>query len=172
MKGSLTYVVTGVLSIIVLLILCMIAQITIGNDITYAVTVVGAGLIVLSICIITTHESGITWITSPEHIRAKIAVSIVVEYMVMVGIVAFFHGWGNDPVPQVTQTLITNFTSIVGVVIAFFFGTSAYIERRDNSRKTNPAEGSEFPVGTLVSERPPDSSERAQFGHSAPTSGV
>src|SRR5271166_1285980 len=24
-----------------------------------------------------------------------------------------------------------------------------------------------FPVGTLVSERPPDSSERAQFGHSA-----
>jgi hypothetical protein len=29
-----------------------------------------------------------------------------------------------------------------------------------------------FPVGTLVSERPPDSSERAQFGHSAPTSGV
>jgi len=29
-----------------------------------------------------------------------------------------------------------------------------------------------FPVGTFVSERPPDSSERAQFGHSAPTSGV
>src|SRR5258707_15786706 len=29
-----------------------------------------------------------------------------------------------------------------------------------------------FPVGTPVSERPPDSSERAQFGHSAPTSGI
>ena len=29
-----------------------------------------------------------------------------------------------------------------------------------------------FPVGTPVSERPPDRSERAQFGHSAPTSGV
>jgi hypothetical protein len=26
-----------------------------------------------------------------------------------------------------------------------------------------------FPVGTPVAERPPDSSERAQFGHSAPT---
>jgi hypothetical protein len=30
----------------------------------------------------------------------------------------------------------------------------------------------EFPVGTLISERPPDSSEQAQFGHSAPTLGV
>jgi hypothetical protein len=29
-----------------------------------------------------------------------------------------------------------------------------------------------FAVGTLVSERPPHRSERAQFGHSAPTSGV
>ena len=29
-----------------------------------------------------------------------------------------------------------------------------------------------FPVGTLVSERPPHSSERTQFGHSAPTSGI
>src|SRR5208337_403074 len=29
-----------------------------------------------------------------------------------------------------------------------------------------------FPVGTLISEHPPDRSERAQFGHSAPTSGV
>jgi hypothetical protein len=29
-----------------------------------------------------------------------------------------------------------------------------------------------FPVGTLISERPPDSSEQAQFGHSAPTLGV
>jgi len=27
-------------------------------------------------------------------------------------------------------------------------------------------------VGTLIAERPPHRSERAQFGHSAPTSGV
>jgi hypothetical protein len=33
-------------------------------------------------------------------------------------------------------------------------------------------EGRAFPVGTLISERPPDSSEQAQFGHSAPTLGV
>src|ERR1700724_431838 len=31
---------------------------------------------------------------------------------------------------------------------------------------------STFPVGTLISERPPDRSERAQLGHSAPTLGV
>src|ERR1700678_1226365 len=32
--------------------------------------------------------------------------------------------------------------------------------------------GALFAVGTLISERPPHRSERAQFGHSAPTSGV
>jgi hypothetical protein len=30
----------------------------------------------------------------------------------------------------------------------------------------------EFAVGTPIAERPPHSSERAQFGHSAPTSGA
>jgi hypothetical protein len=29
-----------------------------------------------------------------------------------------------------------------------------------------------FAVGTRIAERPPHRSERAQFGHSAPTSGV
>ena len=33
-------------------------------------------------------------------------------------------------------------------------------------------EGDTIAVGTLISERPPHRTERAQFGHSAPTSGV
>ena len=52
-------------------------------------------------------------IPSPEHIRATIAISIVVEYMVLVGVVAFFH-WDQPSgettfIPQVTQTLVTEF---------------------------------------------------------------
>src|SRR2546430_7158903 len=31
---------------------------------------------------------------------------------------------------------------------------------------------SEIAVGTLITERPPHRTERAQFGHSAPTSGI
>jgi hypothetical protein len=110
------------------------------NDVWLAIAVVGAGLIVIAVCIILTHESGVSWISSPGHIRATIAVSIVTEYMVLVGVVAFFHGWSDATTPAVTQTLVTNFTSIVGVVVAFFFGASAYVQTRDaRSQKAKEA---------------------------------
>jgi len=60
-------------------------------------------------------------------LRFAIAGAIVFEYLVMVGIVAFFKE-GPDELPLITQAVISNFTAIVGVVIAFYFGASAYIE--------------------------------------------
>jgi hypothetical protein len=60
-------------------------------------------------------------------LRFAIAGSIVIEYLVLVGIVAFFKQ-GPDELPPITNTLITSFTTIVGVVIAFYFGSSAYVQ--------------------------------------------
>jgi hypothetical protein len=139
MQRSVRDTVAGCLLIIFLLVLFVEVSIWRNNDMWLAVPVVGAGLIVFALCILTTHGSRVVWISSPEHIRATIAISIVVEYMVLVGVVAFFH-W-NQPsgdttfIPQVTQTLVTNFTSIVGVVIAFFFGASAYVQTRETSSR-------------------------------------
>jgi hypothetical protein len=107
-------------------------------------SVVGAGLIAFAVCILATHESGVVWIASSEHIRATIAVSIVVEYMTLVGVMAMFH-WRQQSgettfIPEVSQTLVTNFTSVVGVVIAFFFGASAYVQTRETSSRTGGGE--------------------------------
>jgi hypothetical protein len=54
---------------------------------------------------------------------------------------------------------------------------SIFIHTDEQLREAAPswlagASSASFPVGTLISERPPDSSEQAQFGHSAPTLGV
>ena len=130
-RSTFAIVTSAFLFIVFLLALCIVASIALENDMWLAIAVVGAGLTVSAVCILTTHESGVIWISSAEHIRATIAVSIVAEYMVLVGVVAFFHGWRDVNTPAVTQTLVTNFTTVVGVVVAFFFGASAYVQTRE-----------------------------------------
>lgn len=72
---------------------------------------------------------------SEEGIRQAIAVAIVTVYLVLVGVVAFFGGkWES---PEVTMTLLGSFTATVGVVVAFYFGASAYVEVRKSQDKKN-----------------------------------
>ncbi|MFN2161379.1 MAG: hypothetical protein ACK2UN_04820, partial [Candidatus Promineifilaceae bacterium] len=59
--------------------------------------------------------------------RTAITAAIVTVYLVLVGLVAFMTK-GPEELPQITETMLTNFTSILGVVLAFYFGASAYIQ--------------------------------------------
>jgi hypothetical protein len=70
-----------------------------------------------------------TWRITPGAMRTAIASSILAQYQALVAIVAFFST-DQEKVSQISQTLISNFTTIVGVVIAFYFGASAYVEGR------------------------------------------
>ena len=55
----------------------------------------------------------------------------------------------------------------IGTVLATQSAPTIQVGEKSRQRRVF-----QFPVGTLISERPPDSSEQAQFGHSAPTLGV
>jgi hypothetical protein len=66
-------------------------------------------------------------------LRKATAGSIVVEYLVLVGTFAFW-GEGTAPLPPMTALLIPSFTTIVGVVIAFYFGASAYVAARSRTQ--------------------------------------
>jgi hypothetical protein len=61
-----------------------------------------------------------------SRFRSAIAGGIVAQYLILVATVAFFDR-GPSELPQITQNLISNFTAVVGIVIAFYFGSSAYI---------------------------------------------
>ena len=67
----------------------------------------------------------------------------------MVALVAFFNrasdATGN--ISPVTQTLLSNFTSVVGVVVAFYFGSSALMQMKGDRVKavTTPAPTSDRP---------------------------
>lgn len=85
----------------------------------------------------TPPDAAVESASSADHLRKAIAGSIVVQYLVMVGLVAYFES-AAEKLPAITQTLITNFTTIVGVVVAFYFGSSAYVEAQKSQRVNLP----------------------------------
>ena len=78
------------------------------------------------------------WELTEESMRTAIAGTIVVVYLVLVGIVAFFVV-GPRELPGITQTMVTNFTTVVGIVIAFYFGASAYVQTQREKKESSKA---------------------------------
>jgi len=74
-------------------------------------------------------------------LRAAVAGAIVMQYLSMVGTATFFDV-GSKGMSNITQTLVSSFTAIVGIVIAFFFGASAYIEVKKGKTQTKSKGGS------------------------------
>ena len=68
------------------------------------------------------------WQPSKAGLRNAIAVSVIVTHFLILALYIFLKS-PNEP-SLMTQNLVTNFTMIVGVVIAFYFGTSAYVQVR------------------------------------------
>jgi len=129
----------GISGMIILLVaICLYADVYFDNPAPLCVAVIGSGVLVFALCIVVSQESGKIWIEESGHIQATIAVSIIVEYLVLVGLTAFYSSEGT--LSPITQALVTNFTSIVGVVIAFYFGASAYTKAQERraAASTNP----------------------------------
>ncbi|MBN7796484.1 hypothetical protein [Parahaliea mediterranea] len=121
----------------IVLIACLIALMAIGlpaawildTDMPFSIVVAGTGIIAFfGLYDISLPESP-TAQDKESSLRFSIAGSLVIEYIVLVGVVAFFRE-GPDDMPIITQTMLSNFTSVVGVVIVFYFGSSAYLQSR------------------------------------------
>jgi hypothetical protein len=145
MSRSSKYLVAIPTIIIILLSISAAIDYKFDTDLPYSVAVVGSGIMVFCLCIFLSEEQGIKWISDPACIRATIAITIVIQYLVLVGTVALFAPNTNEPdrLPAVTQTLLTNFTTIVGVVIAFFFGSSAYLEGQERRGRLQQKSGAQ-----------------------------
>jgi len=69
-----------------------------------------------------------------ERVRNAVACSMIVTYLMLVITFLFFH-IQND-IPAITQSLLTNFTTTIGIVIASYFGATAFIDSRKNGDDT------------------------------------
>jgi hypothetical protein len=72
--------------------------------------------------------------------RSAIAGSFILVYMVMVVWSAFFAYGNSGQLNILSSTLITNFTVLAGVVIAFYFATSAASAIAADRRNSNEQE--------------------------------
>jgi FlaA1/EpsC-like NDP-sugar epimerase len=68
---------------------------------------------------------------SKSDIRLATIVSLITFYIVLVGTVSMFAADQN--LPAITETMLTHFTTIIGVVIAFYFGTEVYLAAKNKS---------------------------------------
>ena len=78
--------------------------------------------------------------TREARIRSAIAGGVVAQYLSLVATVTFFGG-GSETMQAVTQAFVTSFTAVVTVVIAFYFGASAYVEGRKAESDAPPSGG-------------------------------
>ncbi len=76
-----------------------------------------------------------------ENIRTAITVSVVTVYLVLVSIVAFFVGDGDEGLPDITEAMVTSFTALVAIVVPSYFGASAYVQvkrQQDGEEREQP----------------------------------
>jgi peptidoglycan/LPS O-acetylase OafA/YrhL len=59
-----------------------------------------------------------------QSLQNTIATTIVIVYLALVTTVVFFKEY-QEELPKITETLLINFTVIVGIIIAFYFGSTA-----------------------------------------------
>ncbi len=74
--------------------------------------------------------------TSRAEVRTSIAISFMTVYFVVFGLVLFRAGGLTDT--DVAKSLVGNFTYLVGVVVAFYFGSTVV-----GSLKGGQSQGSE-----------------------------
>ncbi|MFM0175420.1 hypothetical protein [Paraburkholderia sediminicola] len=101
-----------------------VADLEFETDLPETVTVAAAAVITFAFFLAPSHFPN-----SDEETRFRraVAAAIIVAYLVMVSIAVFFIG-GPDKLPPLTESLISSFTTFVGVVLAAYFGSSAYVE--------------------------------------------
>ena len=94
---------------------------------------VGTGVITFFGLLILCHTGEERWKITGESMRTAMAGAIVVEYLALVGTLAFFV---QGETPPIAQTMITNFTTVVGIVIAFYFGRRHSSNCKGRNRRT------------------------------------
>ena len=86
------------------------------------------------------HQQGGSLALTKGGLRLAIVASVVTTDLVLISTVTFFTT--NWEVPKLTENFLTQFNTIVGVVVAFYFGTSAYVQvHSGDGRRKEKADG-------------------------------
>lgn len=98
------------------------------QDRAYLMFSIGAIAIVIFFGLALLLKSSLSQVSS---FRTPLASSIIITYLLLV---ITFSNYMLHDLPDITELLLKSFTTIVGIVIAFYFGASAYVEGKNIDR--------------------------------------
>ena len=81
------------------------------------------------------ESSGKGWGLNKGTMRGAIAATILVVYLFVLSMSAFVPYQGE--MPPMMSTMMNSFTAIIGIMIPFYFGASAYVQSRSMEVDTN-----------------------------------
>jgi len=125
------HVVASIILLVIVACLCLVRYL--GNPAPLAFCTPAAGVITFFAMLSERRDGTVTAGSGNERLRQAIAAAVVVQYLVLVGIVAYFIN-GVDKLPPITETMLSSFTTVASVVVAFYFGASAFVDSKGKSK--------------------------------------
>lgn len=80
------------------------------------------------------ESSGRGWGLNKGGMRGAIAATILVIYFFVLSINLFIPF--RDEMPEMMETMVSSFTTILGIMIPFYFGASAYVQTHTKDTDT------------------------------------
>jgi hypothetical protein len=96
-------------------------------------SIISTGLIIFSYFVLLSMENN--GALEDRDVRVAITCSVTVVYIGLVGFGVFVRIPIDEQESPMAQSLLISFTSVVGIVLAFYFGTSAYLEGKKLSEQ-------------------------------------
>ena len=118
--------------ILIMIVVCLALVRYFGNPAPLAFCTPAAGIITF-FALLTERPLAQAGTGGDERLRQAIAGAVIVQYLVLVGIVAYFIN-GVEKLPPITETMLTSFTTVASVVVAFYFGASAFVDAKGKAK--------------------------------------
>lgn len=114
-----------------------------NEGIILSITTVVLSLVTFFGLLAASETSGRGWGLNKGGMRGAIAATILVVYFFILSINLFIPF--EDEMPEMMETMVSSFTTILGIMIPFYFGASAYVQT--HTKDTDTEKVTEAPKG-------------------------
>lgn len=116
----------GILDVLIVAIGLVLWKCVKTDAVFLTTVVIGVALVTFFGFLIVGQSMGGDWTIDKGGMRMAITAAVVTMYLVLVGLTVFMVKGPQELLP-ITQQMLVSFTGIVGVVVAFYFGSSAFV---------------------------------------------
>ena len=113
------------------------AELGIPTNAAFRVSMAAVGIITFFGFVWLGFKTGGPLALHKEGMRLAIAASVVVVDLVLVTTLIFFTKTEADAPADLAQSFLNQFNTVVSVVVAFYFGTSAYVQVKGKDKEEN-----------------------------------